>query len=37
MEPEFRRPGLASRALTEQERKLAEHWIPVSPILKTRD
>ena len=27
----FRRPGLASRELTEQERKLAESWIAVSP------
>ena len=32
MEPDFRRPGLATRALTEQERKLAERWIPVSPV-----
>ena len=29
--PDFRRPGLASRALTEQERKLAEQWISISP------
>ena len=32
MQTEFRRPGLASRALTEQERKLAERWITVAPI-----
>jgi hypothetical protein len=32
MEADFRRPGLASRALTEQERKLAESWIPVIPL-----
>jgi hypothetical protein len=32
MEAGFRRPGLASRALTEQERKLAERWIPVIPL-----
>ena len=27
----FRRPGLANRALTEQERVLAKCWIPVGP------
>ncbi len=27
MKPDFRRPGLASRALTEQERQLAGTWI----------
>jgi hypothetical protein len=32
MDASFRRPGLASRALTEQERKLAENWIPVVPL-----
>jgi len=32
MEADFRRPGLATRALTEQERKLAENWIPVVPL-----
>ena len=32
MAPDFRRPGLASRALTEQERKLAERWIVVAPF-----
>jgi hypothetical protein len=26
MTTEFRRPGLASRALTDSERQLAEHW-----------
>lgn len=31
MAAEFRRPGLASRALTEQERALAESWITVGP------
>ena len=31
MKPDFRRPGLTSRALTEQERKLGERWIPVPP------
>lgn len=29
--PDFRRPGLASRALTECERKLAEAWNVISP------
>ena len=28
---EFRRPGLGSRALTEQERSLAETWITLGP------
>lgn len=27
----FRRPGLATRALTDQERVLAKSWIPVGP------
>jgi hypothetical protein len=31
MQADFRRPGLASRALTEQERKLAATWITISP------
>jgi len=31
MTPDFRRPGLSSRALTDHERKLAEHWIAISP------
>jgi hypothetical protein len=29
--PGFRRPGLASRALTAEERKLAESWISLPP------
>lgn len=29
---DFRRPGLASRALTDGERKLVEAWSPVRPI-----
>jgi hypothetical protein len=37
VETDFRRPGLATRALTEQERKLAERWIPVSPIRNAGD
>ena len=32
MQSEFRRPGLGSRALTDQERKLAESWIAVSLV-----
>ena len=31
MKPDFRRPGLASRELTPQERKLAERWISITP------
>jgi hypothetical protein len=31
MQADFRRPGLASRALTEQERKLAATWLTISP------
>ena len=31
MQSDFRRPGLASRALTAPERKLAETWISVIP------
>jgi hypothetical protein len=37
MATDFRRPGLASRALTEQERKLAERWLPVSPARNPAD
>ena len=29
--PDFRRPGLANRALTDQERTLGENWIALSP------
>ena len=32
MATEFRRPGLGSRALTEQERALAATWIGVGPV-----
>jgi PilZ domain len=28
---EYRRPGLGARAMTEQERKLAQQWIAVPP------
>jgi len=35
IEPGFRRPGLASRELTAQERKLGEAWI--SPTPNARD
>ncbi len=31
MQADYRRPGLNSRALTDQERKLAERWIAVAP------
>lgn len=33
----FRRPGLASRELTEQERKLAATWIAISPVAPPGD
>ena len=33
MTPEFRRPGLASRELTPQERKLAENWVSITPLI----
>jgi len=29
---DFRRPGLGTRALTEQERTLAETWIALGPV-----
>ena len=29
---DFRRPGLGSRALTTQERTLAENWISLGPV-----
>ena len=29
---DFRRPGLGSRALTDQERALAETWIALGPV-----
>ena len=32
MTPDFRRPGLAARALTEQERALASNWIAIGRI-----
>jgi len=31
MTPDFRRPGLGNRALTDEERKLGECWIAASP------
>ncbi len=37
MKPDFRRPGLSSRALTEQERALAERWIAASPVPTVND
>jgi hypothetical protein len=37
MEQEFRRPGLASRALSEAERKLAASWITVGPLPNAGD
>lgn len=37
VQAEFRRPGLGSRELTAQERKLAESWITISPITPPGD
>lgn len=37
MSPDFRRPGLASRELTEQERKLAANWIAAERIPSVGD
>lgn len=34
---EFRRPGLATRALSEQERTLGENWFEVSPTITAGD
>jgi hypothetical protein len=30
--PDFRRPGLACRPLTDQERKMVEKWMVASPL-----
>lgn len=32
IQPDFRRPGLASRELTETERSLGERWIQIVPV-----
>lgn len=32
MQPEFRRPGLACRPLSADERKMVERWMTVSPV-----
>jgi hypothetical protein len=37
VEQDFRRPGLASRALSEAERKLAASWIAVGPVPNAGD
>ena len=34
---EFRRPGLAARPLSEQERTLGENWFKPIPVVKARD
>lgn len=31
-QPEFRRPGLACRPLTEYERRMLERWMTASPV-----
>ena len=32
MQPEFRRPGLACRPLTADERRMVERWMTASPV-----
>ena len=34
---DFRRPALASRELSVQERRLGANWFEPSPVLRTRD
>ena len=36
-QPEFRRPGLACRPLTVEERKLVERWMTESPVRRPGD
>ena len=36
-QPEFRRPGLACRPLTSEERKLVERWMTESPVRRPGD
>ena len=37
MQPEFRRPGLACRPLTTDERRMVERWITLSPVTSPGD
>jgi hypothetical protein len=37
MQPEFRRPGLACRPLTPEERRLIERWMTASPVASLGD
>jgi hypothetical protein len=37
VEPDFRRPGLACRPLTDYERKMVERWMTASPVGKLGD
>ena len=32
MQPDFRRPGLACRPLTADERQMVERWMTLSPL-----
>ena len=36
-QPEFRRPGLACRPLSAEERKLVERWMTESPVRRPGD
>lgn len=37
MSPTFKRPGLATKALSDNERKFAEQWVVTAPIAPTGD
>jgi hypothetical protein len=37
MQPDFRRPGLACRPLTADERKMVERWMTAAPMSKPGD
>ena len=37
LRPEFRRPGLACRPLSHEERKLLERWMTESPVRRPGD
>ena len=37
MQPEFRRPGLACRPLTPDERRMVERWMTASPVSSPGD
>ena len=37
IQPEFRRPGLACRPLTAQERQMVERWMTAAPVPRPGD